>query len=135
MMAVLRRSWWVAALLVILSPAGLGAVMPVLHPCETLHHDVGHGGTDGDSHQHHHAGDASAGLDDAADFGSDSATAHCTCIGACHGGTSLAAVVVGSRLPVVYAAQVPVAIVSGVLAPTPPLPLDHLPPPTAPPLG
>ncbi len=132
-MAALRRSWWVAALLVILSPAGLGAVMPVLHPCETLHHQESQSTQADEVHQHHGA-DHSAGAAGDSDASHDG-PAHCTCIGACHGGTSLLPRAVGSELPVDHLTEVPVAIVSRTPPPPPLLPLDHLPPPTAPPAG
>jgi hypothetical protein len=72
MLARLRRSRLALAALLALSPAGLGTILPVLHPCPvdapwlTAHHQTaGH-------HAAHH------------DTGSPAATEHtCTCVGSC----------------------------------------------------
>lgn len=131
MMRSIRRSWWAAALMVFLSPAGLGAVVPLLHICGSLHHRIEAAAGD---HQHHgdpgshHAGVQAGQTEEAAD-----PAGQCTCIGACHNGITLVPSLSCDRLVVETVAEQPSPVRPCAEPPPPSLPLDHLPPPTAPP--
>lgn len=121
----LLRTPWLAAVLLLASPALGGLVLPVLHPCQaeqaTEQMPAGHHGQSG--HGGHHDQDHSG-------------TPQCTCVGSCH-------------VPALDAAPRitgPVAVITPVTAHRPQLspstqaplirvPLDLLPPYTAPPIG
>lgn len=127
-MKVLRRSRWLAALLLIASPAVGGQVLPAIHPCP-----VATGLPDApDDHQDHNAGLLSA---DQGDHSGSGHQADCTCIGNCQ--PTPGQVAPGSA-PVVRAATYLVdTSVPPLLRPEPPIarPIDRLPPTTAPPLA
>lgn len=120
------RTPWFAALLLLASPAFGGQVMPVLHPCPAEgsghHHQpdtpqVGHG--------HHDGGAESATADPAAS---------CTCIGSCSPSASLEPPVAGPLLAAdVLAGQSPAVVGPQTASVCCLLPLDLLPPATAPP--
>ena len=118
MLARFRTLRWLAALLLIASPAVGGQLMPLLHPCAvaTAATDPHHG--HGSDHQQAPEG------------------AQCTCIGSCQApavvappaGTILTAVV--EALP-----NSQPRISDGRDVPTISRPIDRLPPPTAPPVA
>lgn len=120
------RSPWLAALLLLASPALGGQLMPALHPCEGAGAGHAHGGTAG------HAADHAS--HEAASDPVPPTDRSCTCIGSCHvpaiPGPPAATVValVGGSDPLAVAAILPRAE-SPRRAPPPHL----LPPPTAPP--
>jgi hypothetical protein len=122
MLARLRRSRLALAVLLALSPAGLGTILPVLHPCPVDAPWLSGQAQTAGHHAHH-------------DTDSPSATEHtCTCVGSC----------VSSAVP-----AVPVASILARVNDTPSLPLrtaadsrldleplaSLLPPATAPPLA
>ena len=118
MVARFRALRWLAALLLIASPAVGGQLLPVLHPCAVQ-------GAEADPHAGH-----GAGHEQAPDG------AQCTCIGSCH-----APAVVAPPQQVAFAATA-VATPIGLLrvtavdrVPVASRPIDRLPPPTAPPVA
>lgn len=113
-MQMRRRLRWLAAALLLASPAVGGQVLPLLHPCEAQQEHA-HG-----SHGGHQSADPS--------------DAQCTCIGSCATPPALSAPVaqvVASSAPVRPATASPVRPATVEPAPAPPL--RYLPPPTAPP--
>ncbi|MEO8480385.1 MAG: hypothetical protein ABI542_12235 [Gemmatimonadota bacterium] len=119
------RTPWLAALLLLASPAMGGLVLPVLHPCQaeqaTDQAPTGHHGQSG--HEGHH------------DQGS-SGTHPCTCVGSCH----VPALDAGPRITGPVAVVTPVVVHRPQLSPNTQapqirVPLDLLPPYTAPPIG
>lgn len=119
------RTPWLAALLLLASPALGGLVLPVVHPCEaTADGTMAAGG------HHAHGGHGAAG-----DEGS-SGDPQCTCVGSCH----VPALDLAPRI------EAPVAVILPVIGHRPRItprtaarlirsPLELLPPPTAPPLA
>lgn len=118
MVARFRTLRWLAALLLIASPAVGGQLMPLLHPCA-----VASAATDP---HHGHGADHEQAPDGA----------QCTCIGSCQ-----APAVVGSPSAVILSAEVEAQPISeprindGGDVPTISRPIDRLPPPTAPPVA
>ncbi len=116
----LLRTPWLAALLLLASPAMAGVVLPALHPCP-----VQTATSDGSSgHQHGHSGHDESGQPT------------CTCVGSCHvpalvdAPQPLGAIRAQHNRVAPLPAVSPETASTGVL-----LPLDYLPPITAPPLS
>lgn len=109
---------WLAALLLIASPAVGGQLMPVLHPCAVE-------SAADDQHAGHGAGHGSVPED-----------ANCSCIGNCQAPADVA----GPRPERVVATVFVLPTVPLRVAETAPViasdrPIDRLPPPTAPPIA
>jgi hypothetical protein len=118
MLGRLRTLRWLAALLLIASPAVGGQVMPLLHPCAVQEADHDQHGAHGASHS-----DAPDG-------------AQCTCLGDCTTPGLIAApiaTIIATTMRPVPADRV--VRLERVEAPAPKSPLLLLPPPTAPPIA
>jgi hypothetical protein len=118
MMARLRTLRWLAALLLLASPALGGQAMPLLHPCEVA-----------GSHADPHAGHGS-GHEQVPDG------AQCSCIGSCQAPGFIAgpqSAIVVATLGASPVAPLRVSRVLTIIAAQ--RPIDRLPPPTAPPLA
>lgn len=129
-MAALRRMRWVTLFLLIASPAIGGQVLPLLHPCEVQVERVVEGDPALAAHDHGHHAPAPA------QSHSEHGGEGCQCIGACHTPALLAApaaaelAVMAVLPPELRRAEAPEAD-----APPTSIPLDRLPPSTAPPLA
>ncbi len=121
-MRALHRTW-IAALLLMASPAFGGQLLPLLHPCEASTAGHAHGGATGH-----------AGHDAPAEHGNPEESENCTCIGSCHVPVLPAAPGAGDQLmAVVTLPPAPVAISPDTAAPAAAFHLEFLPPSTAPP--
>lgn len=119
------RTPWLAALLLLASPALGGLVMPVLHPCQAEA-----SGTGTSAGHHGHGDHGSQGEQDG------TGGQQCTCVGSCH----VPALDAAPRVHAPVAVFVPTAdheprVTPRTAARLPRQPLDLLPPTTAPPLG
>ena len=113
-----RGFTYLAALLLIASPAVGGQFMTVLHPCAVE-------SASADQHAGHGAGHSSLPED-----------AHCSCIGSCQAPSYVAGprpVVVVATVSVLPTVPLRVAETTPVIASD--RPIDRLPPPTAPPIA
>jgi hypothetical protein len=129
MIAALRRARWISALLLALSPALGGGVLPLLHPCPVeapwLDAPASAPVASHAVHAHHQAPPSHS-------HGPD---APCTCVGTCH------SVVAPDLTPSAeFSALALVELPSGESWPSvepslPRLPADLLPPTTAPPIA
>lgn len=122
------RTPWFAALLLLTSPALGGQVVPLVHPCPA----------EGSGHQHQHQPDTPqighGHHDGSAETATPDPAPSCTCIGSCSTSASLEPPVAGP----VLASDMQAAPLAAAVGPETAsvcilLPLDLLPPPTAPP--